>query len=67
MENYESTTKNDKKDNEIEKEKKIPKKRGRKPKGGKVIMSKPIKKPMDEIKKNIICLYWIFWHEIPYK
>ena len=54
MENYESTTKNDKKDNGIEKEKKIPKKRGRKPKGGKVIMSKPIKKPMDEIKKNII-------------
>lgn len=39
---------------EKEKEKKVPKKRGRKPKGGKVILNKPVKKAMDEIKKNII-------------
>lgn len=38
----------------MEKEKKVPKKRGRKPKGGKVTLNKPVKKTMDEIKKNII-------------
>lgn len=38
----------------MEKEKKVPKKRGRKPKGGKVTLNKPVKKPMDEMKKNII-------------
>lgn len=38
----------------MEKEKKVPKKRGRKPKGGKVTLNKPVKKAMDQIKKNII-------------